>query len=361
MKNRPFRLNLDRYSNAANVLELSLLARQADDRPHGAFGTIKPGLAPTAVMPDEAKVVSSFQRHNGADVLAEGPDYLIFVESWANETFVTIAAASHERASEVLGTVTQGHATDESSAEVAVALWRSKPSGGGKRSSQSLPAQRWSEIERNYPNPVRRQLKALVSRREVGPGEGRLILFHGEPGTGKTTAVRALIHEWSSWCESQLVTDPDRLFADSEYLVNVLQSQEGRAAPTVLKRAGEAKWKLLVAEDADAYLRSTARLEAGAALGRLLNTTDGLLGLSTNALVLLSTNEELLRLHPALIRPGRCLAHVEFVRFSRQEAKVWLGCEGRPAADDASLAELFQARRGGGLLYTPRLSTGTYL
>lgn len=164
---------------------------------------------------------------------------MIFVESWANETFVSIAAASHERASEVLATVTQRHTTDKSSAEVEVALWRSKPSGGGKRSSQSLPAQRWSEIERNYPNPVRRRLKSLFSRREVEPGEGRLILFHGEPGTGKTTAVMALIHEWSSWCEAQLITDLDRLFADSEYLVNVLQSQEGRAAPTVLKPSGE--------------------------------------------------------------------------------------------------------------------------
>lgn len=69
MMNGPFRLNLDRYSNAANVLELRLLARQSDDRPHGAFGTIKPGLAPTAVIPEEATVVASFQRHNGADLL----------------------------------------------------------------------------------------------------------------------------------------------------------------------------------------------------------------------------------------------------------------------------------------------------
>jgi hypothetical protein len=360
MKNGSFRLNLDRYSNAANVLELSLLARQADDRPHGAFGTIKPGLAPTAVIPDEAKVVASFQRHNGADVLAEGSDYLVFVESWANETFVTIAAGSHERASEVLDALTQAHTTDESNANVEVALWRSKASGGGKRSRQSVPTQRWSEIEQNYPSPVRSQLTELVNRREVGPAEGRLILFHGEPGTGKTTAVRALIHEWSSWCEAQLVTDPDRLFADSEYLVNVLESQEGRAAPTVLNPSGEVKWKLIVAEDADAYLRSTARLDAGAALGRLLNTTDGLLGQSAKSLVLLSTNEELTRLHPALIRPGRCLALVEFVRFSRQEAEAWFG-SAVASTEGATLAELFQALRTECSITRPRMLTGSYL
>ena len=177
MKNIPYRLNLDRYSNAASVLELSLLARQADDRPHGAFGSIKPGSAPTAVIPADAKVVGSFQRRNGVDVLAEASDYLMFIESFTSETFVTIAAVSHERASEVLGLLGQSENTDESDAQVDVALWRWKATGGGKRSSQSVPAQRWSEIEHNYPTAVRSHLSALSSRREVGPGEGRLVLL----------------------------------------------------------------------------------------------------------------------------------------------------------------------------------------
>ena len=115
------------------------------------------------------------------------------------------------------------------------------------------------------------------------------------------------MHEWGPWCETHLITDPDRMFADSDYLISVLESVEGQSAPTLGSPPGEPKWKLVVAEDADPYLRSTARFDAGAALGRLLNATDGLLGQSTKTLVLLTTNEELTRLQPALIRPGRCL------------------------------------------------------
>jgi ATP-dependent 26S proteasome regulatory subunit len=69
---------------------------------------------------------------------------------------------------------------------------------------------------------------------------------------------------------------------------------------------------LIVAEDSDEFLRLSARREAGAALGRLLNLTDGILGQGSNTLILLTTNELLENLHPALIRPGRCLAQIEF-------------------------------------------------
>jgi len=204
-------------------------------------------------------------------------------------------------------------------------------------------------------------MEALVRRNKVDETEGRLILFHGAPGTGKTTAIRALMHEWGPWCETHLITDPDRMFADSDYLISVLESVEGRSAPTLGSPPGEPKWKLVVAEDADPYLRSTARFDAGAALGRLLNATDGLLGQSTKTLVLLTTNEELTSLQPALIRPGRCLTRIEFSQFSEEEAGTWLG-DSRPGPIcGATLAELFEARRTGRPCAGNRHSTGTYL
>jgi hypothetical protein len=88
----------DRYSNAATVKELSFLARQVSDRTHGARGFVKPGVPPLAIVPPGANVVAPFDRQNGADLLAEASDYVMFVESWASETVVTVAAASHERA-----------------------------------------------------------------------------------------------------------------------------------------------------------------------------------------------------------------------------------------------------------------------
>ncbi|MGH9181179.1 MAG: DUF5925 domain-containing protein, partial [Acidimicrobiales bacterium] len=104
----------------------------------------------------------------------------------------------------------------------------------------------------------------------------------------------------------------------------------------------EALWRLIVAEDCDEYLRASARRDAGAALGRLLNLTDGLLGQGMCALVLLTTNEEVSRLHPALTRPGRCLARVEFNPFEESEARGWL--DGVHVEGSRTLAELLELR-----------------
>ena len=339
------RLNVDQTTSPAQVIELTFLARLADDRRHGARCYVQPGVAPMSIVPAGASVIASYRRSSGADVLAEGPDYVVFVEAWTDHTLVTVAAVAADLANELVQRIMDEAGRQASRRQNEIAVWQLAPNGGGRRSETDIVSQPWSKIERNYPARLRSQLGVLMARDGISPGEGRLILFHGDPGTGKTTAVRTLVQEWSAWCEGHLVTDPDSMFAQSSYLLDVLQSERGGTAPTINDPPGEAKWKLIIAEDADAYLRSTARQDAGAALGRLLNTTDGLLGQSAKALVLLSTNEELTRLHPALIRPGRCLARLEFVRFSPGEAQAWLGSGGPVMKNPATLAELFEADR----------------
>ncbi len=59
-------------------------------------------------------------------------------------------------------------------------------------------------------------------------------------------------------------------------------------------------------------------------------------------LLLLTTNEELHRLHPAVIRPGRCLARIEFDRFPIHEARQWLSHDVAPCSEPPTLAELFE-------------------
>ena len=41
-------------------------------------------------------------------------------------------------------------------------------------------------------------------------------------------------------------------------------------------------------------------------------------------LVALATNEDLARLHPAVVRPGRCLARVEIGPLPPAQAVAWL-------------------------------------
>src|SRR5439155_9116525 len=104
------------------------------------------------------------------------------------------------------------------------------------------------------------------------------------------------------------------------------------------------RWKILVVEDADELIRSDARKEAGASLGRLLNLTDGILGHGLRVLLLITTNEPMRGLHPAVVRPGRCLADVQFRPSTRREASDWLDGVADAPAGDVTLAELYRLR-----------------
>ena len=110
------------------------------------------------------------------------------------------------------------------------------------------------------------------------------------------------------------------------------------------------RWRLLLLEDCDELIRGEAKATSGQALSRLLNLTDGLLGQGRDVLVAITTNENLASLHPAVIRPGRCLAQIEVGPLPRGEALAWMANEGadasKLASGPATLAELIAARDG---------------
>ena len=60
-------------------------------------------------------------------------------------------------------------------------------------------------------------------------------------------------------------------------------------------------------------------------------------------LVAVTTNEDLRLLHPAVVRPGRCLAHIEIGPLPSVQAS---GLLGRPVAGPVTLAELYGMRNG---------------
>jgi hypothetical protein len=185
---------------------------------------------------------------------------------------------------------------------ITIGFWHRKERRGAFRSARAVRAEPWADIRANYASATAAALDRLMA---VSPARlpGRLVLLYGPPGTGKTTALRSLAREWQSWCETDCVLDPEVLLGDPSYLI---QAALGDETDETAQR-----WRLLLLEDCDELIAGDAKRASGQALSRLLNLTDGLLGQGRNVLVGITTNEDIRSLHPAAIRPGRCLAQIE--------------------------------------------------
>jgi hypothetical protein len=114
-------------------------------------------------------------------------------------------------------------------------------------------------------------------------------------------------------------------------------------APTWGEVAGDHR-RATAARLAGPVERRDARARAGASPWRLLDLCDDILGHGLHVVLLLTTNEDVGRLHPAVVRPGRCLARVPFERFPHAQAEAWLGAGAQVPRESLPLAELYALR-----------------
>lgn len=133
-----------------------------------------------------------------------------------------------------------------------------------------------------------------------------LVLFHGDPGTGKTTYIKKLIN---SGYDRKVVYIPPHLansIADPGFVSFVRE---------------ELSNSVLVIEDAEDILRSREGNGQATAVSNLLNITDGILGEAYNVLIVCTFNSEESFIDKALLRKGRLKLKYEFKRLPYEKAE----------------------------------------
>jgi hypothetical protein len=340
----PSMLFLDDSDSPADVIDALLLASfTAGRQPWARTERLDRVKADATLMPAGATLVRVAVHEGGEARLATGEGWTLRSTRWRGDTAeVTVTAVTEALAVEILAGATKDATEPVPEDEtVTIGFWQIG-SGRGYRFTRQITADPWEQIRGNYAPEESAAFDRLVAM-TAEDIRGRLLLLHGQPGTGKTTVLRSLAREWRGWCQVDCVLDPERLFGDPGYLMGVAVGAES---------GEERRWRLLVLEDCDELIRGEAKQSTGQALSRLLNLTDGILGQGRDVLIGISTNEDLARLHPAVVRSGRCLAKIEVGPLPREQAIAWLAERGAAERADrvgpagATLAELYALRDG---------------
>ncbi|GIF69693.1 hypothetical protein Ais01nite_77280 [Asanoa ishikariensis] len=344
--------DMDVPSDVVDALALSSFV--SGDQPWARTKRLDRVRAEATLLPADAKLARVAVDEGRDARLAVGEGWTVRAVRWrTGGASITVTAVTEELAESVLAECTAGaiEPATVNNREVEIGFWHQSQMGP-TRTARNVACDEWPTIRDNYETTAGEAIDRLA---EVTPEtvNGRLLIMHGSPGTGKTTALRALARAWRDWCQVDVVIDPQQLFTDPGYLAKVASG-----GPTDSRR-----WRLLLLEDSDDLIRADGLTTNTQQLSRLLNLTDGLLGQGGNVIVAVTTNEKIGRLHPAVLRPGRCMAQIEVGPLPYEQATAWLGSSVGVGAYGATLAELLALREGRPSVATPTTSvtSGFYL
>lgn len=334
-------------SSLGDLADVALFDAILDGRfPHawGSHGAakLKDGLPQAETLarylPQGCTLVRTTTTASHVEGIGQGDGYQVHLMLYPSWRVIRVAARSPELARAAGEATTRRIPVpepDTTASRLAVQSWI-RDGRNVRPVERSIEVPSWDEISRNYPASTRRQLDELAALHlEPGERHGRLIVLSGPPGVGKSMVIRALAREWAHWSAFEAIEEPGKVFGEPAYLLEIMNG--------VSRDGPEARYRTLVIEDADHYLNTEAGHGGNEPVGRLLNVADGWLG-ADNVLVLLSTNTPSAAMMPALLRPGRCLADINFDYFSPAEATEWLGAGAFPPRSPQSLAQLYERK-----------------
>lgn len=192
---------------------------------------------------------------------------------------------------------------------------------------QTVPRERLDLYYRDGMNAWVGEWLGTLNTRRYG-----LTVLTGAPGTGKTTLLRSLAHWLVDTHIFYFMPAARFAFVESGEIVTFWANEN---------RSSKLR-KVLILEDAESVLLRRGE-DNREKVATLLNLTDGMLGDALGLHVVCTLNSELADLDPALLRPGRLVAHRDFELLTAAEARRLAEVIGVtvPSTDRVSLAELF--------------------
>jgi hypothetical protein len=236
---------------------------------------------------------------DGAHVLLSNQHSMVSFQTHSGGKVGHIRASSvHEESIQKLAQLAKGVLMPDDPQEGFVFGLAKSAMGGYQLSKIGIGG---AALERgNYDESILTQYDHVVADMNTDQPCGRLSIFSGIPGSGKTYMVRALLKDVP---RAAFVLVPS-------YLVKDLGSPEILPCLANVKDSGFKGPIALLLEDADQAL---VNRQAGdiAAISSLLNLGDGILGNILDIRLIATTNAAKLEMDPATRRPGRLCSYLE--------------------------------------------------
>lgn len=168
-----------------------------------------------------------------------------------------------------------------------------------------------------------------------------LVLFHGEPGTGKTYYIRSLLKDLIALNKFIIYLPPSMMdFMVSPEMISYISQ-------VVMEKHDEGKSCIILLEDAEPLIASRKSGNRSDGITNLLNMTDGLLNDMLNVQVIATFNTDLKNIDEALLRPERLIARKEFKKLTVEDARIlfkFLNVD-KKTDKECTLAEIYSQQK----------------